>query len=202
MLGRVGVEDGVAGMGVDVVRILLVVVCLIWLAGCATAPFGNSAATPTAAATPSTAATPVGAYAAVTPPTGTAPGLLGSDPQDELSLGKKAFREANYGLAEEHFRKAVESHPNDGEAWLGLAAANDRLQRFDLADRAYKEAIRILGPRPEILNNQGYSYMLRGDYARARRILIKAKAGDPDNPYILNNLKLLAKVARKGKALE
>jgi Flp pilus assembly protein TadD len=179
-------------MGVNLVRIPLVVACLVGLAGCVTAPpFGDSDATS------------VGAYAPVTPPpTGTAPGLLGSDPQDELSLGKKAFREANYGLAEEHFRKAVESHPKDGEAWLGLAAANDRLQRFDLADRAYKEAIRILGPRPEILNNQGYSYMLRGDYARARQTLNKAKAGDPGNPYILNNLKLLAKVARKGKALE
>jgi Flp pilus assembly protein TadD len=31
------------------------------------------------------------------------------------------------------------------------------LRRFDLADRAYGQAIRIVGPTAEILNNQGYS---------------------------------------------
>ncbi|HEX9073195.1 MAG TPA: pilus assembly protein N-terminal domain-containing protein, partial [Pseudolabrys sp.] len=47
--------------------------------------------------------------------------LLGSDPNDELSLGKKYFRHNDYGLAEKHFRRAVEKHPRDAEAWLGLA---------------------------------------------------------------------------------
>src|SRR6476661_896635 len=60
-------------------------------------------------------------------------GLLGSDPYDELSLGKKYFRTSNYGLAEKHFRAAVEKHPRDAEAWIGLAASYDRLRRFDLA---------------------------------------------------------------------
>ena len=50
----------------------------------------------------------------------------------------------------------------------GLAASYDRLRRFDLADRAYAQAIRSSAPTPEILNNQGFSYMLRGDYGRAR----------------------------------
>ena len=185
-------------MRVVVVRVPLVMaVCLVWLAGCATAPpFGDSTSTQQADAF--AAATPAEAAEAAD---GTAPGLLGSDANDDLSLGKKQFRASNYGLAEQHFRKAVEAHPKDGEAWVGLAAANDRLQRFDLADRAYKEAIAILGPTPELLNNQGYSYMLRGDYARARQTLRKAKARDPQNPYILNNLNLLEKVARKGKGI-
>ena len=50
----------------------------------------------------------------------TAPGLLGSDPNDDLSLGKKQYRANNFGLAEKHFRRAVEKHPRDAEAWLGL----------------------------------------------------------------------------------
>jgi Flp pilus assembly protein TadD len=54
-----------------------------------------------------------------------------------LSLGKKYFRTINCGLAEKHFRAAVEKHPRDAEAWIGLAASYDRLRRFDLADRAY-----------------------------------------------------------------
>ncbi len=89
-------------------------------------------------------------------------------PNDDLSLGKKHFRAANFGLAEKHFRRAVEQHPRDLESWVGLAASYDRLRRCDLADRAYDQAIKIAGPTAELLNNRGYSYMLRGDYARAR----------------------------------
>ena len=132
----------------------------------------------------------------------TADGLLGSDPNDDLSLGKHHFRAANFGLAEQHFRKAAELHPRDAEAWLGLAASYDRLRRFDLADRAYGQAIRIAGPTAEILNNQGYSYMLRGDYPRARVKLAEAQRKAPDNPYVKNNIRLLAESARAGKAIE
>ncbi|MGE0562983.1 MAG: tetratricopeptide repeat protein [Pseudolabrys sp.] len=129
-------------------------------------------------------------------------GLLGSDPNDDLSLGKRHFRAGSFGLAEQHFRKAVELHPRDAEAWLGLAASYDRLRRFDLADRAYEQAIKIAGPTAEILNNQGYSYMLRGDYKRARAKLAEAQRKAPDNPFVKNNLRLLAESARSGKAIE
>ena len=46
-------------------------------------------------------------------------GLLGSDPNDALSLGKKQYRANNFGLAEKYFRHAAELHPRDAEAWLG-----------------------------------------------------------------------------------
>ena len=130
------------------------------------------------------------------------PGLLGSDPNDELALGKKMYRANNFGLAEQHFRKAVELHPRDAEAWLGLAASYDRLRRFDLADRAYGEASKIVGETVEILNNEGYSYMLRGDYKRARAKLLLADRKDPGNKYVANNLNLLAESVRQGKQVE
>jgi Flp pilus assembly protein TadD len=129
------------------------------------------------------------------------PKLLGRDGYDDLNLGKKYFRSANFGLAEKHFRRAVELHPRDAEAWVGLAASYDRLKRFDLADRAYAQAAGIIGETPEIMNNRGFSYILRGDYARARRTLEVARAQAPDNPYIRNNLNLLEKVQRRGKSV-
>jgi tetratricopeptide (TPR) repeat protein len=128
--------------------------------------------------------------------------ILGTDPNDELSLGKKYFRAGSFGLAEQHFRKAVEGAPRDAEAWTGLAAAYDRLKRFDLADRAYQQAMAIVGPTPEILNNHGYSYMLRTDYRRAREKFLAAQARDPSNPYIKNNLELLDESIRMGKAAQ
>jgi len=140
------------------------------------------------------------------PPPGVAgpaePALLGSDPNDDLSLGKKYYRTNNFGLAEKHFRRAVELHPQDAEAWLGLAASYDRLRRFDLADRAYAQAIRIVGPTVEILNNQGFSYMLRGDFKRARATLRRAQRKEPDNKFVANNLRLLNKSVREGKMVE
>lgn len=196
-------------MRIGIARVLVVAMAGLWLAGCSTSngipnPFESKTAeaqTPGAAAfasaPPNAEAGTAAATAAVAEP-----GLLGGDPNDDLSLGKKQYRANNFGLAEKYFRRAAEHHPRDAEAWLGLAAAYDRLSRFDLADRAYNQAIGIVGPTSEILNNQGYSYMLRGDYKRARAKLTTAQRKDPRNKYVQNNLHLLEESARKGKAVE
>jgi Flp pilus assembly protein TadD len=113
--------------------------------------------------------------------------------KDDVSLGKQYYRTGNFGLAERHFRAAAEAQPRNPEAWLGLAAAYDELRRFDLADRAYAQAIRIAGEQVAIINNQGYSYILRGDYRRARELLLLASVKAPDNPHVQANLQLLAK---------
>jgi len=113
-------------------------------------------------------------------------------PSDEpLKLGMEHFGRGDFGLAERYFRDAVEKAPRDATAWVGLAASYDRLRRFDLADQAYAHAIKLTGPTVQILNNQGYSMMLRGNLKEARRMFLKAYERDPTNPTIVNNLKLL-----------
>ena len=124
------------------------------------------------------------------------------DKDDDVSLGKTYFRAGDFSLAERHFRRAVELHPRDLESWIGLAASYDRQRRFDLADRAYEQATKIAGPTAEILNNRGYSYMLRGDQRRTRETLLEAQARDPGNAYVKNNLELLEASLRKGKAAQ
>lgn len=128
--------------------------------------------------------------------------LLGADPGDDLSTGKAYFRSGNYGMAERYFRRAVEQHPTDAESWLDLGASYDHVKRFDLADRAYAQAIKLAGVKVEILNNQGYSYMLRGDNARAYEKLSEALRRSPGNPYVLSNLRLLQSSASQAKAIE
>ena len=206
-------------MSVGSVRVLVVAsASLLWLAGCESLKTidlsqssdsqVNAAAEP---ATTASVAAPTGVVLAAQPaPTGSAgtaepmaqAGLMGTDPNDDLNLGKKHFRAQDFGLAERHFRRAVESQPKDAEAWLGLAASYDRLKRFDLADRAYDEALGLVGHTPEILNNQGFSHLLRGDHRRARTLFIAAQAKDPRNPYIKNNLALAEKSARKRKGVD
>ena len=155
------------------------------LGGCETT--GDPAASSMALATPELEAT-----APVTTATVEEPASVKYFPSDEpLRLGLENFNRGNYGLAERYFRDAVERTPRDATAWVGLAASYDRLARFDLADRAYRFAIKLAGETTQILNNQGYSYMLRGNYVRARQKLMKANAREPNNPVIVNNLQLL-----------
>jgi Flp pilus assembly protein TadD len=110
---------------------------------------------------------------------------------EPLKLALEHFNRGHFGIAAKYFEDAVTKAPKDATAWVGLAASYDRIGRFDLADRAYKQAIRLTGVTTEILNNQGYSYMLRGRLIEAKRKLLLAWEREPDNPTILNNLKLL-----------
>lgn len=113
-------------------------------------------------------------------------------PSDEpLRLAIEQFRRGNYGLAQKYFRDAVEKAPKDSSAWIGLAASYDHLGRFDLADQAYRQASRLVGETTSLLNNRGYSYLLRGNLVGARKDFLKAYAREPNNPIILNNLRLL-----------
>ena len=60
-----------------------------------------------------------------------------------------------------------------------------------MADRAYKRALRLVGESTALLNNQGYSYMLRGNMVEARRKFLRAYEREPNNPTVINNLELL-----------
>jgi Flp pilus assembly protein TadD len=110
---------------------------------------------------------------------------------EPVRMGLEHYNRGNYGIAQRYFKDAVEKSPKDLTAWVGLAAAYDRLRRFDLADQAYAQAIRLGGETVQILNDQGYSYMLRGNLTAARRKFEKAYSLDPTNPVIVNNLALL-----------
>jgi Tfp pilus assembly protein PilF len=203
-------------MSIKGARVLVVLgACLVWLGGCSSSTklsdlwthssSENAGGSPpsdgdttgsvvTTPAEPGPSGEPVAPLAS--------PGLVGDDPNDDVQHGKRYFRANNFGLAEKSFRAAAEHHPRDAEAWVGLAASYDRLHRFDLADRAYAEAIRLIGPTVEILNDQGFSYMLRGDYARAHEKLEQAQTKDPANPYVRANLQLLEQSYREGKAIQ
>ena len=113
-------------------------------------------------------------------------------PSDEpVRMGLEQYNRGNYGIANRYFKDAVEKAPKDVTAWIGLAASYDKIRRFDLADQAYAQAIRLGGVTVQILNDQGYSYMLRGNLTAARRKFEQAYSLDPGNPVIANNLELL-----------
>jgi Flp pilus assembly protein TadD len=112
---------------------------------------------------------------------------------EDLKLGKEHFRNGNFGLAEKHFRQAVEQSQDNLEAVVGLAAAYDQLGRFELSDRLYREAMRISGGSAAILNNRGYSYYLRRDFTRARADFQAALRKEPGSEMARRNMALLSR---------
>jgi Flp pilus assembly protein TadD len=108
-----------------------------------------------------------------------------------VAEGKLQFSQGHYGLAIDAFSKSIERDSLNGQAWLGLAASYDQIGRFDQADKAYGKSQELMGATPSVLNNLGYSYVLRGNLDRARSTLAAAYAGDPNNPYIKNNIDIL-----------
>lgn len=160
----------------DVTKLGLAILAVVGLVGC------QSMATPT----------PV-----PNPVTGQNPADVKYYPSDEpVKLGIQRFYEGNFGLSQQYFQNAVEKTPRDVTAWVGLAASYDRLGRFDLADRSYVSAVKLAGHTPAILNNEGYSYMLRGDLRKARAKFDAALRLDPGNATAINNLALLNESTR------
>lgn len=116
-----------------------------------------------------------------------------SQAEADLKAGKAQFEDGNYGLAEKHFRKAVELRADSAAAWMGLAASYDQLGRFDFADRAYDQLLKIAGRQPRIVNNMGYSQYLRGNKTEARKLYQEARAGMTNTAIVDANIKLLGK---------
>lgn len=113
-----------------------------------------------------------------------------------LALGKENFSNQNYGLSEKYFREAVSNRTDNASAWAGLAASYDQLGNYEKADRAYKALVDLKGNDPRVLNNLGYSHLLRGDYKKARSYFNRAQAANPGLEEVQGNLHLLSKVAR------
>jgi Flp pilus assembly protein TadD len=120
--------------------------------------------------------------------------LKGDQSRRFLELGRENFKGDNFGNAESNFRRAVETRPDSFEAWAGLAASYDQLGRFELADRAYDQLLKLRKDDARVMNNRGYSYLLRGDYAKAESWFAKAQVKDPALEEVEGNLHLLSKV--------
>ncbi|MCJ2084296.1 tetratricopeptide repeat protein [Methylobacterium sp. J-090] len=112
------------------------------------------------------------------------------------NVGRINLAAGNSGLAERNFREAVQRNDKDASSWLGLAAAYDNLGRYELADRAYEQATSLIGETLEIVNNRGYSFMLRGNGKRALEQFERARILDPSNSVILNNIQILGLAQR------
>src|SRR5258708_6372332 len=110
--------------------------------------------------------------------------------------GKARFAAGQFGLAANEFQTALVLKPDSVEILNALGATYDRLARFDLADRYYKDALALDPKDPQTLNNLAYSLMLRGDPQHAIPLLSVAQSAAPD-PMIAANLALAKRLEKK-----
>lgn len=113
------------------------------------------------------------------------------DMQDPIGNARALLVTGQYGLAIDALSRLVQEDPRNHRARALLAVAYDHLKRYDLADRYYSEALQIDPSSIAALNNWGYSYLVRGDKARARGLLERAAALNRDQPIVAANLGLV-----------
>ena len=75
-------------------------------------------------------------------------------------------------------------------AWNARGVAADFLHDWATADRDYERAAILAPQEADIVNNQGWSRLLRGDWNGAVGFFEQAAARDPKSPRIANNLEL------------
>lgn len=81
--------------------------------------------------------------------------------------------------------------PSTGwKAWNARAVLADLVNDWPMADYCYRRALELSPQEGEIVNNQGWSLMLRGDWAAALSQFERAATLKPDSLRIANNLEL------------
>ena len=112
------------------------------------------------------------------------------DASDPVERGRGEILTGQYGLAIDGLTEVVTRDPGNARALTLLAVAYGQLKRFDLADRYHARALEIDPSSAVVLNNWGYSYLVRGDGRRAADLLERAVATSDSRPIVAANLAL------------
>ena len=84
-----------------------------------------------------------------------------------LDHARGLFRAGNYALAAQQFRAAIRQDNQNAAAYNGLAACYDQMQRFDLADRYYQEALALAPADRAVRHNYALSLRMQRRTAEA-----------------------------------
>lgn len=119
--------------------------------------------------------------------------LLQTKPEDARSAERAGIASLMLGdtkRARAFIEKAISSGDGSWRAWNALGALCDLEHDWDGADAAYATADELSPNQPEVLNNHGWSLILRGEWASAIEVLEKAAQIDSKSSRIANNLEL------------
>ncbi|HEX6660864.1 MAG TPA: tetratricopeptide repeat protein [Sphingomicrobium sp.] len=119
--------------------------------------------------------------------------LLAVAPDDSMlaeRAGIAALRLGNVALAIGYIEQATKSPNASWQAWNARGVVADLQRDWPGADVAYARASALAPDEAEVINNLGWSQLLRGDWTKAAGLFEKASARDPKSSRIANNLEL------------
>ncbi|WP_165910165.1 tetratricopeptide repeat protein [Rhodovulum bhavnagarense] len=111
-----------------------------------------------------------------------------------VGQGIELLQQRRYEEAYRHLRGIDPMSTGDHTAHMAYAVAADMTGNFRTSDRIYAELGETYPERAVVLNNRGYSHMLRGELDKALVYLREAERLDPGNAVIRNNLDMLRSV--------
>lgn len=104
--------------------------------------------------------------------------------------GLSALKLRDYKQAAALLERATSFPQATWRAWNGRGVAADFLRDWETSDIAYARAASIAPDRAEVLNNFGWSMLVRGQWIRALEKLEQAASIDPKSERIAHNLEL------------
>jgi Flp pilus assembly protein TadD len=119
--------------------------------------------------------------------------LLTRYPLDERGAergGIAALRLGQVQRALPLITRATQSKGATWRAWDARGVIADLQSDWPAADAAYAHALKLAPGKAEVINNLGWSKLLRGDWAGAAGYLERAVALQPGSERIANNLEL------------
>lgn len=126
--------------------------------------------------------------------------LLGTHSGD-LGLAERAgiasIRTGDVARAAILLERATTSPSASWRAWNARGVAADLRGEWDIADLAYSKALALKPNQPEIVNNLGWSLLVRGRWMDAMEQLERAAALDPKSRRAANNLDLARTAASR-----
>jgi len=101
-----------------------------------------------------------------------------------------AMKSGNYEQASRLLEKAVSFPSATWRVWNARGVLADFRRDWTIADESYNRAAALAPRRAEILNNLGWSLLVRGNWTEALAKLEQAAALDPKSTRIADNLEL------------
>lgn len=92
------------------------------------------------------------------------------DPYKFVFMGEKSIDQRDFAKAVEMFGREVQMHPDNEQAWLGLANSYVKLEQPDKAIEAAIEALRIAPRTESALYFLGVGHFLKGELTKAMEI--------------------------------
>lgn len=119
--------------------------------------------------------------------------LLVVSPNDAVmyeKAGIAAVKIADMAQAERLLERATSFPTANWRAWNARGVAADYRSDWAIADQSYATAAELAPGRAEILNNFGWSLLIRGRWADALEKIERASTIDPKSQRIADNLEL------------